>query len=129
MFPQTSKRLIVLSATLVIACATTNVPLARSTDRVVRQHRCILTVKNRHWNDVEVFVAMGSTRVRLDRVISGATKTLHIPQGMVGGSVRLELRPTGGARHSATSAVYFGPGQELELWVSADITKSSSHTW
>jgi hypothetical protein len=88
------------------------------------QERCTVKVANNNFHDVEVSVLIAGTYMRLDRILAGDTKRIDIPTSMTGHRPRMLIKRVGAPRWFSTNEAYCSPGQELELWITADLYQS-----
>ena len=84
-------------------------------------------VDNDNYDDMRVYVVVGSTLYSLGSVRSGETRTFLVPKPIFGnsGEVRLRAKPLGSQDSYTSEWIAAGPGERVELKL-ASILKFSS---
>lgn len=90
----------------------------------------VLTVENRHWSNVTVYVMRGSARVRMGTVTSMNTHRFVVPAVIVNNvvDIRLIADPVG-AEPYTSEPVTIGPGDHLEFRLTHNLVQSSVWVW
>ncbi|HYC53100.1 MAG TPA: hypothetical protein VEB19_18495 [Gemmatimonadaceae bacterium] len=99
----------------VSACAT----LGRSPE-VAEEDRATVSVDNRSYVDMTIYVVEGgASRRRLGTVSAAMRSTFVIPQSIVGNGreVMFLADPIGGARSSVSQRIWVGPGEQVVLMI------------
>ena len=86
----------------------------------------LLSVENRHWSDVTVYVLRGNARVRMGTVTSMNTVRFVFPAVLVGHvtDIRLMADPVGNEPY-VSEPVTVGPGDLVEFRLANNLTHSS----
>ena len=90
----------------------------RSTKEQADEHGgAVVTVTNRNWLSMEIYVLGQSQRVRLGRVGVGQTKQFTIPAHLLTGAtpLRFEMESSGPQRDVLSEAFVVAPGEEVIL--------------
>jgi len=90
---------------------------------------CTVRVVNHNFQDVDVFVLAGKTRMRLERVMAGDMVRVDVPLDVAGARPRLLVRQVGAGVYYATNDEYCEAGQEIELWIASDLNRSTLVNW
>jgi len=99
-------------------------------DDQVEAPATLLSVENRHWSNVTVYVLRGGARARIGTVTSMRTETFVIPAVLVGSVVELRLiaDPVGGEPY-VSDAVTVGPGERIDFRIANNLVHSSLSIW
>jgi hypothetical protein len=86
-----------------------------------------LTLNNRHWLDVNVFVQHDGEASRVTTVTASSSQSLILPLWLVGESkiVRIIAEPVGEQASYATDLLRVDPGQSVELNVESVLSRSN----
>lgn len=86
----------------------------------------MLTVENRHWSNVTVYVMRGKARVRMGTVTSMNTMRFVIPAVIVNNvvDIRLVADPLG-ADPFTSEPIVVGPGDHVEFRLTHQLVQSS----
>jgi hypothetical protein len=86
----------------------------------------LLSVENRHWSNVTIYVMRGGARARIGTVTSMRTETFVIPAVLVGSVVDLRLiaDPLGGEPY-VSDPVIVGPGERIDFRLANILVHSS----
>lgn len=91
----------------------------------------MLSVENRHWSNVTVYVLRGNARVRMGTVTSMNTRTFVVPAVIVSSGpvdVRLIADPVG-AEPYTSEPVSVAPGDHIEFRLANMLRQSSVWVW
>jgi hypothetical protein len=90
-----------------------------------------VTVDNRNWLDVTVYVMQGTSRIRLGMVTGMNSATFRLPRTLAAhpGQVRLLADPVGSNRAYLSDAVQIRPGQRVGLEVGSNLNVSFISVW
>jgi hypothetical protein len=90
-----------------------------------------ISVENRNWMDMNVYLVQGTTRVRLGMVTGMSRATFSMPRGMEGypGQLRLLADPIGSLRGYLSEPVQIRPGQQVALQVGDNLNQSFVSIW
>jgi hypothetical protein len=90
-----------------------------------------VTVDNRNWLDVTVYVVQGTSRIRLGMVTGMGSATFHLPRSLQAypGQVRLLADPVGSNHAYLSDAVQLRPGQRVGLEVGNNLNVSFISVW
>jgi hypothetical protein len=90
----------------------------------------LLSVENRHWSNVTVYVLRGGARARIGTVTSMRTETFVIPAVLVGSVVELRLiaDPVGSEPY-VSDPVTVGPGERIDFRLANNLVHSSISIW
>jgi hypothetical protein len=90
-----------------------------------------LTVVNRHWLDVSVYVMSDGQRARVGTVSATRTETYELPAHMIrsGRIIRLEANPIGATRVVRTDPLAVQQGQHVEWTLETGLERSSVAIW
>lgn len=120
---------LVLLAALLTGCA----HRPRSSDEAVPppEEDWTLTVNNRHWLDVSVFVLSDGGRTRLGTVSAAHNETYTLPFRMItaGRTVRFEANPIGATKNVTTDALAVRGGGHVEWTLESGLERSSVAVW
>jgi hypothetical protein len=119
----------VIAAITVLACAVTlESCLLRKSEEENEgpPPETLLSVENRHWSDVTIYVLRGNARVRMGTVTSMNTVRFVFPAVLVGNvtDIRLMADPIGNDPY-VSEPVTVGPGDLVEFRLANDLTHSS----
>lgn len=120
-------RVIALITVLACAVALESCLLRKSeTDEEGPPPETELSVENRHWSDVTVYVLRGNARVRMGTVTSMNTVRFVFPAVLVGQvtDIRLMADPVGNEPY-ISEPVTIGPGDLVEFRLANNLTHSS----
>jgi hypothetical protein len=86
-----------------------------------------LTLNNRHWLDINVFVLHDGEASRVATVTASSSQSLILPLWLLGESkvVRIIAEPVGEAGSYTTDPLRVDPGQSVELNVESVLSKSN----
>jgi hypothetical protein len=86
-----------------------------------------LTLNNRHWLDINVFVQHDGEASRVTTVTASSSQSLILPLWLLGESkiVRIIAEPVGEEGSYVTDQLRVDPGQSVELNVESVLSKSS----
>jgi hypothetical protein len=86
-----------------------------------------LTLNNRHWLDINVFVQHDGEASRVTTVTASSTQSLILPLWLLGESrlVRIIAEPVGEQGSYATDLLRVEPGQSVELNVESALSRSN----
>jgi hypothetical protein len=86
-----------------------------------------LTLNNRHWLDINVFVQHDGESSRVTTVTASSSQTLILPLWMLGESrlVRIIAEPVGENGSYTTDLLRVGQGQSVEVNVESALARSS----
>jgi hypothetical protein len=89
--------------------------------------RASVKVENNSWQDVDVFLLRGSTRMRLGMVTSMGTQRFAIPGNYLSGSsdLRLYADPIGSFNGWTTQPLMISPGQQVAVTLQNNLNLSS----
>jgi hypothetical protein len=110
--------------TVTIGCAANGVtgdPLAEVTDDRPR-----LTVANRHWQEMRVYLVHGhvSHRTPIGMLHGGMRKAFSLPRAAMGNEVRLLLQPVSGRTEAFLTRPFVVAGPRVELFIENILTRS-----
>lgn len=90
-----------------------------------------ITVANRNWLDVAIFVVRGGQRFRLGTVTSMRTQTFELPETRLPSGSRIQLRvePIGSSQHLATDLIAVEPGLVVEWDIANVLSQSNYFVW
>ncbi|HEX5075795.1 MAG TPA: hypothetical protein VFW03_21465 [Gemmatimonadaceae bacterium] len=89
-----------------------------------------VTVNNSNYLDVDVFAVRGTSRARLGSVTGLSTATFLVPVHLAAdGNLQLLVDPIGSNATYLTDKIAVGPGQHVELTVTAILRMSSYSVW
>ena|SRR5215831_20635735 len=89
-----------------------------------------LTVDNTNYLDVDVFAVRGSSRSRIGTVTGLSSATFVVPATFaLDGHLQLLVDPIGSNATYMTDKISVGPGQHVELTVTAVLRMSSYSVW
>jgi hypothetical protein len=90
-----------------------------------------LTVVNRNWLDVVVYVVRDGQQIRVGTVTGTSTAHLWLRDWMMGTSrtIRLYADPVGSGDFAATELLSVQRGQGLEWWLETQLDRSSVMVW
>lgn len=76
-------------------------------------------VNNQAWLDVNLYVLDGARRVRLGTVPSTTTRTLRIPESVVGlgRPLRFQADPVGSSNVASSFEIMVSPGRTVQLTI------------
>jgi hypothetical protein len=91
----------------------------------------ILSVTNRHWLDVSVYVITDGRRARVGAVPAAGAATYILPPRMVGPAraVRLEATAIGSPARATTETLLVRAGQHVEWTLQSGLERSSVAVW
>jgi len=86
-----------------------------------------LTLNNRHWLDINVFVQHDGEASRVTTVTASSSQSLILPLWLLGESkiVRIIAEPVGEEGNYTTDLLRVNPGQSVELNVESVLSKSN----
>ena len=85
-----------------------------------------VTVENRNFQDMNIFVIRGSSRVRLGMVVSMSTQTFRMRSEMMRSTqVRLVADPIGVIETYESEILRIEPGDQIKWTLSASLTNSA----
>jgi hypothetical protein len=86
-----------------------------------------LTLNNRHWLDINVFVQHDGEASRVTTVTASSSQSLILPMWLLGESriVRIIAEPVGEEGSYVTDQLRVDPGQSVELNVESVLSKSN----
>ena len=86
-----------------------------------------LTLNNRHWLDVNVFIQHDGESSRVTLVTASSSQSLILPVWMLGDSklVRIIAEPVGAQGSYTTDLLRVDLGQSLEVNVESDLARSN----
>jgi hypothetical protein len=86
-----------------------------------------LTLNNRHWLDINIFVQHDGESSRVTMVTASTSQSLILPLWMLGESkiVRIIAEPVGEEGSYTTDLLRVDPGQSVELNVESVLSKSN----
>ena len=87
----------------------------------------VLTLNNRHWLDINVFVLHDGEASRVATVTASSSQSLVLPLWLLGESkiVRIIAEPVGEQGSYTTDPLRVDPGQSVELNVESVLSKSN----
>jgi hypothetical protein len=90
-----------------------------------------LTVINRHWLDVSIYVMSDGQRAHVGTVSATRTETYELPPHLIrtGWMIRLEADPIGATRVVRTDALVVQQGQRVEWTLETGLERSSVAVW
>ncbi|MBI2456031.1 MAG: hypothetical protein HY704_05045 [Gemmatimonadetes bacterium] len=90
-----------------------------------------LTVHNRHWLDMRVYLVREGSRFSLGTVSSLQSTTREIPASVLGSgsSFQLQADPIGSVRTYTTEPLNVGLGQRVELTLENNLSLSTVSVW
>jgi hypothetical protein len=90
-----------------------------------------LTINNRHWLDVSIYVMYDGGRAHVGSVSATRAETYTLPFRMIssGRTVRLEANPIGATRTVRTDALAVQSGQHVEWTLETGLERSSVAVW
>jgi len=120
-------------ATVVLACLLTLPSCAlwkSSAEDEEPVPETVLTVENRHWSNVTVYVLRGNARVRMGTVTSMNTYRFVVPPVIVNNvvDIRLIADPVGADPYTS-EPVTIGPGDHVEFRLAHNLVQSSVWVW
>ena len=86
-----------------------------------------LTLNNRHWLDINVFVQHDGESSRVTTVTASSSQSLILPVWMIGDSrlVRIIAEPVGEEDRYTTDLLRVGQGQSVEVNVESALSRSN----
>jgi hypothetical protein len=89
--------------------------------------RVVLTVQNKFWADVTVFLDVNSRRTRIGEVTAVSTSSFNLPVRLLlgGQTFRLVADPIGSLNAISSETVSARPGQVVEWVLENDLRRSS----
>jgi hypothetical protein len=90
-----------------------------------------LTINNRHWLDVSIYVMSEGQRTHVGNVSATRTETYELPARMIrsGRLIRLEANPVGATRAVTTDPLNVQHGQRVEWTLETGLDRSSVAVW
>lgn len=90
-----------------------------------------LTINNRHWLDVSVYVSSDGDRSHVGLVAATRTESFEMPARMIrtGRLIRLEADPIGAPREVRTEALSVTGGQHVEWTLETNLAQSRVSIW
>ena len=85
-----------------------------------------MEVRNQHALPMEVYAFASGITQRLGTVYPGMSGRFTIPQNLIGnGSVRFEVRPSGGGQPFRSGEILLAPGAVVDLEIAAQLFNST----
>jgi len=120
-----------LTRLLLVAALTGCSPRNAATAETTPVEGWSLTVINRHWLDVSIYVMSDGQRTHVGTVSATHIQTYELPSHMisVGRLIRLEANPIGATRAVRTEALTVQGGQHVEWTLETGLERSSVAVW
>jgi hypothetical protein len=126
MRPRPVGRCVLLGTGLLLACAGPRQQLGEDSPSPVAEG-FELTLNNRHWLDVNVFIQHDGESSRVTQVTASSSQSLILPLWMLGDSklVRIIAEPVGAQDSYTTDLLRVDLGQSVEVNVESVLARSN----